>query len=76
MPARFEWTPLYFKEVKLIGSNAFGVEEYDGVLVKIRWLIRIRVFLEGGESVLGEKEFRLGDVPSAAPTGRATGRSR
>lgn len=31
MPARFEWTPLYFKEVALIGSNAFGVEEYGGV---------------------------------------------
>ena len=30
MPARFEWTPLYFKEVSLIGSNAFGLEEYGG----------------------------------------------
>lgn len=30
-PARFEWTPLYFKEVRLLGSNAFGVEEVDGV---------------------------------------------
>jgi threonine dehydrogenase-like Zn-dependent dehydrogenase len=30
MPARFEWTPLYFKEVELIGSNAFGVEELNG----------------------------------------------
>ena len=29
-PARFEWTPLYFKEVQLIGSNAFGVEEWEG----------------------------------------------
>jgi threonine dehydrogenase-like Zn-dependent dehydrogenase len=29
-PARFEWTPLYFKEVALLGSNAFGVEEYGG----------------------------------------------
>jgi threonine dehydrogenase-like Zn-dependent dehydrogenase len=25
-PRRFEWTPLYFKEVALIGSNAFGME--------------------------------------------------
>ena len=31
VPARFEWTPLYFKEVMLIGSNAFGVEEYAGL---------------------------------------------
>jgi len=30
MPARFEWTPLYFKEVRLLGSNAFGVEELAG----------------------------------------------
>ena len=30
-PARFEWTPWYFKELRLVGSNAFGVEEVDGV---------------------------------------------
>ncbi len=29
-PARFEWTPLYFKEIELIGSNAFGVETFEG----------------------------------------------
>jgi threonine dehydrogenase-like Zn-dependent dehydrogenase len=28
---RFEWSPWYFKELNLIGSNAFGVEEVDGV---------------------------------------------
>jgi len=30
-PDRFEWTPWYFKELNLVGSNAFGVEEVDGV---------------------------------------------
>jgi threonine dehydrogenase-like Zn-dependent dehydrogenase len=30
MPQRFEWTPLYFKEIALIGSNAFGIEELEG----------------------------------------------
>jgi len=30
MPRRFEWTPLYFKEIAIIGSNAFGVEEFEG----------------------------------------------
>ncbi len=30
-PARFEWTPLYFKEVRLLGSNAFGSEDLGGV---------------------------------------------
>jgi threonine dehydrogenase-like Zn-dependent dehydrogenase len=30
-PARFEWTPWYFKELRLVGSNAFGVEVVEGV---------------------------------------------
>jgi threonine dehydrogenase-like Zn-dependent dehydrogenase len=30
-PARFEWTPLYFKEIELIGSNAFGFEDFEGM---------------------------------------------
>jgi threonine dehydrogenase-like Zn-dependent dehydrogenase len=30
-PGRFEWTPLYFKEVRIVGSNAFGIEEVEGV---------------------------------------------
>jgi len=30
MPRRFEWTPLYFKEISLIGSNAFGDEDFEG----------------------------------------------
>ena len=29
-PKRFEWTPHYFKEIELVGSNAFGVEEFEG----------------------------------------------
>ncbi len=29
-PARFEWTPLYFKEVAIVGSNAFGIEDFEG----------------------------------------------
>ncbi len=30
-PRRFEWTPLYFKELHVIGSNGFGIEEVGGV---------------------------------------------
>jgi threonine dehydrogenase-like Zn-dependent dehydrogenase len=30
-PRRFEWTPLYFKELRVVGSNGFGVEEVGGV---------------------------------------------
>jgi threonine dehydrogenase-like Zn-dependent dehydrogenase len=29
-PGRFEWAPLYFKEIRIVGSNAFGIEEVDG----------------------------------------------
>ncbi|MBX7116833.1 MAG: alcohol dehydrogenase catalytic domain-containing protein [Myxococcaceae bacterium] len=28
---RFEWTPLYFKEAEFVGSNAFGIEDVNGV---------------------------------------------
>jgi threonine dehydrogenase-like Zn-dependent dehydrogenase len=30
-PGRWEWSPLYFKEISLVGSNAFGIEEVAGV---------------------------------------------
>jgi threonine dehydrogenase-like Zn-dependent dehydrogenase len=30
-PQRWESTPIYFKELALIGSNAFGQEDLDGV---------------------------------------------
>ncbi len=30
-PSRWEWSPLYFKEISWVGSNAFGVEEVEGV---------------------------------------------
>jgi len=29
-PKRFEWTPLYFKELSLVGSNAFAMETLGG----------------------------------------------
>ena len=31
-PKRFEWTPLYFKEVRVVGSNGFGLEDVGGVV--------------------------------------------
>lgn len=30
-PGRWEWTPIYFKELVIAGSNAFGIEEVEGV---------------------------------------------
>ena len=29
-PARFEWTPLYFKEIHMVGSNGCSTETIDG----------------------------------------------
>ena len=30
-PARWEWSPVDFKELRWVGSNAFGVETVEGV---------------------------------------------
>jgi len=29
-PGRWEWTPVYFKELTIVGSNAFAMEEFEG----------------------------------------------
>lgn len=29
-PGRWEWSPLYFKEISWVGSNAFGIEGVEG----------------------------------------------
>ena len=36
---------------------------YDGVLVKIHWCVRIRVFLSRGRDFAAEQSFWLGQVP-------------
>jgi hypothetical protein len=38
---------------------------YEGVLVKLRWCVRVRVFLTSGKSFFAEMPFRMGDVPDA-----------
>jgi hypothetical protein len=38
---------------------------YRGVILKIGWRVRVRVFLTGGREVLGESPFRLGELPAA-----------
>jgi len=30
VPKKFEWTPWYFKEINIIGSNAFAIENFEG----------------------------------------------
>jgi hypothetical protein len=37
---------------------------YDGIVVKIRWCVRVRVFLAGGKELMRDRVFYLGDVRS------------
>jgi hypothetical protein len=36
---------------------------YNGQIVKIRWCVRVRAFLQRGKEIVGQKDFRLGDIP-------------
>ena len=38
---------------------------YDGVLIKIRWWVRLRIFLLQGKEIVEQRPFALGSVPSA-----------
>ncbi len=38
---------------------------YDGAIVRLRWCVRVRVFLTRDREVVGELPFRLGEVPAA-----------
>jgi hypothetical protein len=38
---------------------------YDGVIVKLYWCVRVRVFLKRGKDVCIERPFQVGTVPSA-----------
>jgi hypothetical protein len=40
---------------------------YEGVILKIRWCVRIRLFLTKGREYLEEQGFQLGEVPPGAP---------
>jgi hypothetical protein len=39
---------------------------YEGAILKIRWCVRVRVFLTRDREVVGETRFRLGEVAAAA----------
>jgi hypothetical protein len=38
---------------------------YDGVILKIRWCVRLRVFMRRGKETIEEISFQLGNVPAA-----------
>jgi hypothetical protein len=40
---------------------------YEGVLVKIRWCVRVRVFLKNGREYYADAPFRLGTVTHGRP---------
>lgn len=49
---------------------------YLGVIVQIRWCVRMRVFLTGGKDVFVEEPFQLGNIPAPKlpePTAPAVG---
>jgi hypothetical protein len=40
---------------------------YEGVVVKIRWCVRVRFFFESGRDYVSEHEFTVGLLPPARP---------
>jgi hypothetical protein len=39
---------------------------YRGLIVKLRWCVRVRVFLARDKEVVGEMPFQLGNVPAVS----------
>jgi len=39
---------------------------YEGLIVKIRWCVRVRLFFEGGRDFVSEHVFDVGRIPAAA----------
>ena len=38
---------------------------YEGVIVKVRWCVRVRIFFEGGKDFVSEHVFEVGQIPPA-----------
>lgn len=38
---------------------------YEGLIVKVRWCVRVRVFFDGSRDFVSEHVFEMGDVPPA-----------
>jgi hypothetical protein len=60
-----DWDPRHPRPFTTVLPNS--PLSYDGVIVKIRWRIRVRVFLAGEREVVEEVRFQLGNVPTAMP---------
>lgn len=40
---------------------------YNGLIVKIRWCVRVRVFLTDGRDIFFDQPFQLGTIPEPRP---------
>jgi threonine dehydrogenase-like Zn-dependent dehydrogenase len=70
-PGRFEWTPLYFKEINVAGSNAFGVENFEGeVLHAMEICLRLVAEKRLDPARLITHHFRLEQYQKAFVVGR------
>lgn len=50
---------------------------YQGLIVKIRWAIRVRVFMQQGKEYMEEVPFRLGELEPVVPmAAKSSGRKR
>ena len=66
IPRRFEWTPLYFKELSLVGSNAFAIEEWQGRRMHaMEWYFELLRDAELDATAILTHRFRLEDYPEA-----------
>jgi len=76
-PARFEWTPLYFKEIALVGSNAFGLESFEGEsLHAMEIYLRLLAQKRLDTARLITHRFRLEQYQDAFVVGRQKERHR
>ncbi|MDZ7615374.1 MAG: hypothetical protein U1E05_00125, partial [Patescibacteria group bacterium] len=37
---------------------------YTGVILKVRWCVRVRAFLQGGKEISAQRVFQLGSIPN------------
>lgn len=40
---------------------------YEGVIVKVRWCVRVRLFFDGARDFVSEHEFEIGSLTPARP---------
>ena len=65
------WVHFFERAVKPDVAGSFAVTlpqsplSYEGVIVKIRWCARVRIFFQGGRDFVSEHVFDVGRVPPA-----------